>query len=37
MMAYGMMLQEVTGAEVVTGGPKWLKCVLVKEDTELEV
>jgi hypothetical protein len=37
MTAYRLMIQEVTGAEVVTSYTRWLGCIQVKEDTEREV
>src|SRR6476619_3315010 len=37
MMAYRLMIQEVTGAEVVTSYTRWLVCVQVKEGEEPEV
>jgi plasmid replication initiation protein len=37
MTAYRLIIQEVTGAEVVTSYTRWLECVQVKEDTEPEV
>jgi hypothetical protein len=37
MTAYRLMIQEVTGVEVVTSYTRWLECVQVKEDTEPEV
>ena len=37
MTAYRLVIQEVTGAEVVTSYTRWLECVQVKEGTEPEV
>jgi plasmid replication initiation protein len=37
MTAYRLMIQEVTGAEVVTSYTRWLECVQLKGDTEPEV
>jgi hypothetical protein len=37
MTAYGLMIQDVPSAEVVTSYTRWLECVQVKEDTEPEV
>jgi plasmid replication initiation protein len=37
MTAYRLVIQEVTGAEVVTSYTRWLECVQVKEGAEPEV
>jgi hypothetical protein len=37
MTAYRVVIQEVTGAEVLTSYTKWLECVQVKEGPEPEV
>jgi plasmid replication initiation protein len=37
MTAYRLMIQEVTGTEVVTSYTRWLECVQVKEGEEPEV
>jgi plasmid replication initiation protein len=37
MTAYRLMIQEVTGAEVVTSYTRWLECVQVKEGAHPEV
>jgi plasmid replication initiation protein len=37
MTAYRLVIQEVTGAEVVTSYTRWLECVQVKEGPEPEV
>jgi plasmid replication initiation protein len=37
MTAYRLMIQEVTGAEVLTSYTRWLECVQVKEGPEQEV
>jgi hypothetical protein len=37
MMSYRLVIQEVTGAEVMTSYTRWLECVQLKGDTEPEV
>ena len=37
MTAYRLVIQEVTGVEVVTSYTRWLECVQVKEGAEPEV
>src|SRR3984957_8848143 len=37
MTAYRLMIEEITGAEVLTSYTRWLECVQVKEGEEAQV